>query len=378
MPARPSPIVRLLLFAIIVLVLFGLLRLKRSELVDFVVPLRAAERFLAHQPLYQPDDGHYQYKYWPTFALAMAPFTVLPKEVAQFTWFTLTVAMAWALAHLSVKHLPHRRVSARALFWLTLFLNGKFLVKELAFGQFNLPLALLLLGAMIAGQQGQVLTAGALVAAGVFVKPYALVLVPWLAWRFGVRSMASFSVAVAIGLMLPVLFYGWSGNLTLLHEWYRTVTDTTAPNLMGLETMSFASMWAKWIGRGPAAASLALASSIVALAAGVLMMVRSRVADPHYLEVAYFLALIPLISPQGWDYVLVIAMPAYTLMIDRWRDVSLPWRLVMCVAIAFTSFMIFDVFRRTGYFALMNLAAVSVGAVLIAVCLIHMRSRAIA
>jgi hypothetical protein len=123
--------------------LYGLVRLNRDELVDFTVPHRAAGRFLAHEPLYRPSDGHYQYKYLPTFAAVMVPFTLVPKRVAEVAWFTLTVMMTWGFARLSVAALPDRRLSVRVLFWLVLFLNGKFLVKELAFGQFNLPVALL-------------------------------------------------------------------------------------------------------------------------------------------------------------------------------------------------------------------------------------------
>ena len=33
---------------------------------------------LAAEPLYRPDDGHYQFKYWPAFALAMVPFALMP------------------------------------------------------------------------------------------------------------------------------------------------------------------------------------------------------------------------------------------------------------------------------------------------------------
>ena len=60
---------------------YGLVRFKRAELVDFAVPRRAAVRFLAQEPLYRPDDGHFQYKYLPAFAQLMVPFTWVSKEV---------------------------------------------------------------------------------------------------------------------------------------------------------------------------------------------------------------------------------------------------------------------------------------------------------
>jgi hypothetical protein len=287
--------------------------------------------------------------------------------------------MAYAFIRLSLFALPDRRVSERILVWLTLLFTGKCFVKELAFGQFNLPLGLLLLGAVIAAQRGQTPLAGAAIAAGVFVKPYALIMVPWLAWTRDWRALAMFGAVLLAGLLVPAVTYGWGGNLTLLAEWYRTVTDTTGPNLMGAETISFASMWVKWIGPGPEATALSLGSSLVAVAGGVVVMaLRGRVAEPNFLEGAYFAVLVPLLSPQGWDYVLVLALPGYMLLIDRWRDLSPGWRLVAGVGIFITSFAVFDIMRRPLYLFVMRVAGVSVGAVLLAICLIRLRWRAIA
>jgi hypothetical protein len=48
------------------------------------------------------------------------------------------------------------------------------------------------------------------------------------------------------------------------------------------------------------------------------------------------------------------------------------------MGIFLTSFTIFDLLGRPLYTLLMKLAAVSVGAVLVAVCLVHLRWRAVA
>ena len=376
MPSGPRPYVRPVIFLLVVVGLYGLLHLKRDELVDFVVPLTAAERFVAGERLYRPEDGHYQYKYFPAFAIVMVPFTWVPKEAAEFTWFALTVGMAWALLRLSFDTLPDRRTSERALLWLTLLVSGKFLVKEIAFGQFNLLTALLLIGAVIAAQQRRDLAAGAAIAAGTFVKPYALIMVPWLAWALGWRAIALCVVLLAGGLLAPAAVYGWDGNITLLREWYRTVSSTTAPNLLAFENISFASMWAKWLGPGPQASMLAAASLVCAvLAAAVVMLRRRGVAEPHYLEGAFLFLLVPLLSPQGWDYTLIIALPAYMLLVDRFRELSTIWRGVAIAGIVLTSFTIFDVWGRTLYTALMRMAAISIGAVLLAACLMRLRWR---
>ena len=369
----------ILLFALVVAALYGVLRLKRDELVDFAVPYTAAVRFQAQEPLYRPDDQHYQYKYFPAFAIAMIPFTTMPRGTAEIVWFVLTAAMALALLRLSIAALPDRRLPVKTLIWLTFLLTGKFFVKEQAFGQFNLPMALMVLGAAIAARHERPATAGMLVAASVFVKPYALILAPWLALRLGWRSLVPFALVIVGGLLLPAAWYGWDGNVTLLREWYRTVTETTAPNLMGAENMSFASMWAKWIGPGRPATLFAYASVAVAMLVGLILILRwRRVPSPDYLDVAYFMVLVPLVSPQGWDYVLLIALPAFVCLVDRWRELSPNWRLVALTGFFLTSFTIFDLVGRGVYLSLMQVGAVSVGAVLIAACLFQLRSRALA
>ena len=105
---------------------------------------------------------------------------------------------------------------------------------------------------------------------------------------------------------------------------------------------------------------------------------RRHVAEPNYLEGAYFFVLVPLLSPQGWDYVLVVALPAYMCLVDRWRDLSPAWRAAALVGVFLTSFTIFDLLGRSFYTLLMQLAAVSLGAVLVAACLVHLRWRAVA
>jgi hypothetical protein len=379
-PSRFRPLLWPLVVVVFAVSAYALLRYKREEgLVDFVVPRTAAARALAHEPLYRDEDGHYQYKYLPAFAFVMVPFTWPPEETAEAIWFALTVAMTWALVRLSIRALPDRRLSLQTLVWLTLLLNGKFLVKELAFGQFNLPLALLLIGALIAAQKRRAGLAGALAGAAVFVKPYALVLAPWLVITQGPRALVAMAAAGIAGLALPVTTYGWDGNIALLQDWYRHVTATTAPNLMVFENISFASMWAKWLEPGNAASRLALVTSALAFGTGLVLLWRRRgVPEPNYLECSFFFLLIPLLSPQGWDYVLLVAMPAYMLLVDRWRDTPWPWRAIAAAGFILTSFAIYDVFGRALYFKLMGWGAQSVGALLMCAALVRMRWRGVA
>ena len=148
---------------------------------------------------------------------------------------------------------------------------------------------------------------------------------------------------------------------------------------MGPENISFASTWAKLMTAGSVATALATASSLAVVAAGVLMMARWRSpSDPYYLDAAYFLLLVPVLSPQGWDYVLVIGLPAFVCLIDRWPQQSGGWRAALVVGFALTSFIIFDLQGRWLYGLLTGVGAVTWGVVVLAAGLMKLRSRALA
>ena len=353
-------------------------RVKR-DFWDFEVIHQAGTRVIAGEPLYRPDDGHYQYKYWPVFAVAMVPFAVLPVEVGKVIWYALTVAVIAVLIRRSIQALPGRRSSESFLTWWTLLLTGKFIVIELVNGQTNALLGLLVILALAAAEQGRSVRAGVFVALAAFAKPYGLLFVPWLAATQGVVALGAVLATLLAGWMAPAVRYGWEGNLALLGDWYRTVVDTTSPNLLVAENISFATMWAKWIGVGPTAASLAAATAVVSVCTALVLWVRrGTVERPGFLEVSYLLLLIPLISPQGWDYVMLAATPAFVCLVDRFRGSPPSWQAVTAAGLFLTSFAIFDLVGRTLYYSLVSLSAVTVGALLLAASLVRLRLTAAA
>jgi hypothetical protein len=349
------------------------------EMVDFEVYRTAATRALAAEPLYRTEDGHYQFKYLPAYAFAMFPFAFGEDRYARLVWYALSIGLLCAFVRWSVHGVPERRLSTTALTWCAVLLVGKYYARELNLGQSNLLLGACLISALLAVQSGSMRRAGAWVAVGVFVKPYAVILLPWLWLTAGVAGVSSGAVVIAAGLLLPALTFGWAGNLDQLTDWFRTVTDTSAPNLLVPENVSFQTMWAKWIGVGPAASALGWATSAVALAiAGVIMARRRGVREPAYLEFGALMLLVPLISPQGWDYVLLLATPAILILADRWRDTPLAWRAITGVAIAGFSFTIFDLLGRRLYTLLTSINIVSLSALVLLMCLLHHRWRKLA
>jgi hypothetical protein len=357
---------------------YGMARLRR-DFVDFEVDQLAATRVVAGAPLYRESDGHFQYKYLPAFAVAMIPLAVIDIEAAKAIWYAISVGLLILFVQQSVDGLPARRRRRKTLYWLVALCILKFVIYELINGQFNLPLAVLAMSGLGAARAGRPKLAGALIAAAVFVKPYALVFLPWLAVAVGATAVASFGAVMVAGLLVPIVFYGWSGNLALLGGWLHTVTSTTEPNLLLRHSISFAAMWAKWLEPGRAA-SLAAAAS--ALAAGVLVFLvwrsRRKTSEPDFLEFSLLLLLIPLLSPQGWDYVLLLGTPAFVCLIDRWLDMSYTWRAITAAGLALTSLTAYDTVGQHLYMMVTTYAVVGIGAVFLVFSVAQMRFRALA
>jgi hypothetical protein len=213
----------------------------------------------------------------------------------------------------------------------------------------------------------------------VFIKPNGVVFLPWIAVAGGLMAAASSVAGLAAGFALPAIVYGWHGNLELLSGWYTTVTSTTGENLLSLQNISLATMWAKWIGPGQAAATLALISGVALLAmAAWVWTARDRVSSPEYLEIALLMLLVPLVSPQSWDYVLLLGTPAVVCLLDRLPEVSRKWQFVIGGALVFTGFTFFDVVRRTLYYGIQRTSLLTVAAIVLAIGLVHLRARALA
>jgi hypothetical protein len=138
-------------------------------------------------------------------------------------------------------------------------------------------------------------------------------------------------------------------------------------------------MWAKWIGPGDVSARLAMITGVMALLLAAWVIRRRKgVYDPSYLEFGLLMLLVPLLSPQGWDYVLLLATPAVVCLVDRVAEMSRAWRVVTWSAIAVMSFTIFDLLGRTLYTRLMALSVVTVAVCVLAVSLGYLRWRELA
>lgn len=366
---------------------------------DFEVYWRAGQRAIAGEALYRADDGHYQFKYLPAFAFVVAPLTRLDEQPARALWFVLSVVALATLVLISVRLWLHRspipagRGSSPGVqnaaaghgspVWmivvLTLVVLGKFFARELVLGQANAMFGLLAAGAVLALAQRREGLAGALFALGVVFKPYGLIFVPWLLARRQMVSIGALAAGLVLALALPLLRYTPARVIELHHQWWATVRDSTAPNLLNPDNVSWLSLFTRWFGEGGAARVVWLLTLVVM--AGVFVWIwrrRSHVASPERLEGALLLLLVPLVSPQGWDYVLLLAAPAVVCLIANVRELPRWGGAVVAVSMATIGLTLYDVMGRSAYHAFMMASGITLCTFVLIAGLVSLRLRRIA
>jgi hypothetical protein len=371
---------RILLIVLALVSLVGLFTTRvQRKMPDFEVYYTASARANAAQPLYRPEDGHFQFKYLPAFAVIASPLALLPLSAAKAAWFGVSAVLMLVLLWLSLRALPAVHRPPALLLAGTFVAMAKFYAHELVLGQVNLLFGVLAVLAIVWLKRGRDAGAGILLALAVVVKPYGAIFAPWLAAGRRTTAFASMLSALVLLLLLPAVAYGWSGNLRLLASWWQTVATTTAPNLANPDNVSLGSLFAKYLGQGTTSTVLAASATLALLAlTGVVIAGRGRIGAPEALEGSLLLLLIPLISPQGWDYVLLVSTPAVMLILDNLGSLPRGLRYATTAAIAIVAFAIYDLIGREAYAGFMQLSIVTMCAVVEAAALVTLRFRRVA
>jgi len=350
-----------------------------AKMPDFEVYWRAGGRAAAAEPLYREEDEHFRLKYLPAFAVLAIPAAMLPLPGAKAIWFGISVALIPVLLALSIGLLPTRHRPAWTLALITFVLMAKFYGHELVLGQVNVLFAVIVIAGVQLVASGRPVAAGLLFALAMIIKPYAVLFLPWLAAGRAMRALALAAAGLLTALVLPMPLYGWQGTVALHRDWWRTVTESTAPNLLNADNVSLAAMYAKWMGSAGVATALAAGTSAALLAIAAATLFRRRgLARPEGLEAALLLTLIPLLSPQGWDYVFLIATPAIVFFVNYNRDLPAGLRVGAWFALVLVAFTLYDVVGKRAYSYFMAWSVVSVCYLVLFATVVVLRWRKIA
>jgi hypothetical protein len=346
---------------------------------DFEVYWRAGHRALAAEPLYRTEDSHWVFKYLPAFAIVAIAIVLLPLSVAKAIWFFVSVVTLGVLLPMSMQLLPELKKPRWLLIGASVVALGKFYGHELVLGQVNLFVAAAATAAFLALKARRDVVAAVLIVIAIVLKPHAAILLPWLLVRGNRRSVAIATIGMFIVLALPVARYGLATTAQLNVDWLNTAIASTRPSLLNIDDVSWAAMYTRWLGFGTAATSLTVATTVLAVALVAWMCVAGRQVEfPAGLEGSVLLVLMPLISPQGWDYVLLLATPAVMYLVNYEDQLSPPTRIVTIIALALVGLTIYDVVGRRAYFGFMRVSGITLCFFVIIGALAMLRQRHIA
>ncbi|MBF6605805.1 MAG: DUF2029 domain-containing protein [Chloroflexi bacterium] len=280
---------------------------------DYQAYVRAAERLVAGQALYDPNvnvAGPFAiFLYPPPFALAMVPFSWLPAGTGPAVW-TAVLAIAYVLG---VAILPVRR----DVRWVTLLLAGicwPFLY-SIKLGQVG-PLLFL---AFAAGWRWRDRPGilGAAIAIGALIKVQPAILFGW-ALATGRRRAVVIGVVILVGASLVATAIAGSGVwLDYVAILGRVSSPVTTPHNYTPGALAYG-----------AGASLAVATAIqwgwVALAVAIVLGAWWRAdAETGYVTTAIASQVI---SPLLWEHYAMLLLLPTALLLERrqWWAVALP------------------------------------------------------
>ena len=339
-----------------------------GQMIDFEVNYRAGQRLTEGATLYPGPqvDGHYEFKYPPFAAMVYAPLSFLPLSAAKGVWSLLILAASAALLALSLNLVRMKDPDRRGgLSWLAGLVLARYFLREWQLGQVN-ALALLILLAMTAalvvredqGQPGRgELAAGGCWGLAVAIKPYSLVFLPYFLLKKKWKALGWGLAALAAAFLLPAWFYGFSGNLTVHGEWIMTLFRSTPRLLTSQDNISLLALCSKWLGPGTAAL-VAWAALVLLLGVGMLLIILrgQRLSRPALLECFALMLLTPLLSPLGWDYTFLFALPALALCFRHFFALAPLGRVVLALNAGLIFFSVYDLLGRRAYARLMGLS----------------------
>jgi hypothetical protein len=346
----------------------------RRGMVDFEVNFEAGQRIRAGETLYRSEDGHYQFKYPPFSALLYVPVSELPLDAAKAVWFVVVLGSTILVFQFSFR-LARPEDRQRLLLWIAPpFILAKCFMRELSLGQINALITAFMLGMVLlltrertrppgCRMSGREAAAGALWGVSTALKPYAAIFLPYWLLRGRWRALLAGCAALFLAFLGPALYFGFPGNLQVHREWIGSLSRST-PSLFGTQdNVSIIAMFTKWTGR-PGLAAVLYFCAVAALAAGFLwIMARGRkVEDPMVLESGLLLALIPLISPLGWDYTLLSAVLVVMLILKHYRAFPGPARVFLALNFGIFGLSLFDLMGRDLYAGYMRLSVPTVNA----------------
>ena len=279
----------------------------KKDMSDFEYYIQGGHRILKGETLYRASDGHLQYKYSPASAVFFSLFALLPYEAAKFIWYFLELTLIFFSLVLSYNVLPLKHKKKGSIVILTFLVMAKFLGREIELGQVNILIFFLLIMMVKAAVEKNDMKGGLFWGLSLLFKPYALVFFPYFVLKKRFRLIASGLGTILLGFIVPVIFYGFSGSLVVLKEWYSTLSKSTPSLIDYYDNASIYAFFLKNLSvEQRDMAIICIVGTALVIGVAFLWMMfqgnKKNLKEPEILEFSFLLILIPLFSPLAWYY----------------------------------------------------------------------------
>lgn len=358
----------------------------RDRMADFEVNYTAGKRLRMAETLYRAEDEHYQFKYFPPAALLYVPLSFLSLEAAKGIWFSVILFSSVLFVFVSDRLCARGRKEFVFLPAVSVLVLLKFFLREVDLGQINTLVALVLSMMLLslAAEEDRPaphrqVTAGFLWGLASALKPYALIFLPYFLVKRSWRTLTSGLGFLAFALLAPTSYYGFKGSGIVLQEWWMTFSRSTPTLLTSQDNISlWGFFWKRTLGP-PLSTALSMAA-VGVLAMLVLFVVLRGRNLPHaaVLEGALLLLCIPLVSPLGWDYTLLLGLPAVMIVLKSFFSYLRLWRVVLAVNLGIMALSLYDLMGREFYAAFMSWSIITLNALVLVGYLAFLRLRRIA
>lgn len=218
---------------IIICILFMLAEIvnHRFWLSDFEVYYKAANRIIYSQNLYRIIlDGHYIFKYSPTFAIYFIPFIIFPFAIAKFVYWIFLMAIIAVGFNICIKVLNPslftlEKKSVNKIILLVTLIFAIHFLRELHLGQVNYLLLFLYILALYFFTKQKMVLFSLMLALSIFIKPFTLIFLPFLLLKKKYLELSMFLGFCFLLFLLPFLFYGSiETTLSQYHLWFNELT----------------------------------------------------------------------------------------------------------------------------------------------------------
>jgi hypothetical protein len=329
----------------------------KDDMEDFEVNYKAGKRLLWGETLYRFEDEHFMFKYFPCSALLYVPLSALPLSAAKAIWYSLVVFCSIFLFYASHKLASSPNKNIGFLIILPPLILARYFFREIELGQINALVTLILL-LMIwlmslekdRSSQKREIFSGCFLGLATALKPYSFIFFPYFIMKRKWRAVFSGSVFILLALLTPSLYYGFKGNLAVLKEWYETLSQSTPRLLSTWDNISIIGFFMKWTGNQ--ALSLVITGFVIGiliLLVLILVFKGSDVPRAEVLDSSILLICIPLVSPLGWDYTLLMSVLGVTILVYNIRNFSKFWKIILLVNFFIIAFSIYDILGRELY-----------------------------